>query len=315
VKCFIHERGCDIHHYELWENTTPHDLAHTDREIRKYWDANANNPERGAIAERFYTARALGASRSWHSYVKDQEIGLLPGNWNPAKKNLVIFNSSEDELASIGDEWRNPLYRNQLEGISRMVDSLKAYGESIHLYLRIHPNLKYVQNDDLKALLQMHGDHLSVIPPDDPVSTYALIKHADKVISFGSTVGIEAVYWGTPSILAGVTFYQNLGGTYIPGSHDELMEMINADLPAKDKTPALMYGFYLETFGTPYKYYRAMGLDEGTFKGHRVEVQPSRWMRFCHMARDRFEYLQGLLFVTSTRRRVLGWKGIWPGDR
>ena len=221
VTCYVHERGHDIHHYTVDKNTTTHDLAYMQKQICGQWERAAGDSKRNEIAEKYYLERSKGVVQAWYSFVVRQKEELLPASWNPAKKNVAIFNSSEDEYAATDAQWNNPLYANQLEGLQRIVQSLEADHDDVHFYLRIHPNLIGVNNKHTMALYDLRRDFFEIIPPDDPVSTYALIKHADKVLTFGSTVGIEAVFWGTPSIHAGRSFYQDLEGTYNPGSHEE----------------------------------------------------------------------------------------------
>ena len=281
VTCLIHERGCDLQHYELYRDTMPVDIAYVESEIAAYWDKAAADPKRDETGIRFFTERARGQVQNWYSFVTSQREGLLPEDWDPGKTNLVIFNSSEDEFAAIGDEWRNPLYPTQRDGLRRIIGSLGGWKENFHVYLRIHPNLRTVDNEDTRGVLRLSAPFLTVIPPDSPVSTYALIAQADRVLSFGSTVGIEAVYWGTPSILAGLSLYRDLGGTYNPGSHDELMTLLKTELSPKDKTAALMFGYYYASFGIRYKYYRATSVTQGTF---REQVLP-RSSLFGELAR------------------------------
>jgi hypothetical protein len=275
IKFFTHERGNDLQHYALYDRSLPHDLIYGKSEILKQWELAGLNPERNKIAAQFYLENRDGVVQSWYSYIKDQKENLLPPNWNRSKLNIAIFNSSEDEFAAIDDTWTNPLYRNQLEGLNKIVRSLSGNSGDIHLYLRVHPNLKSVDNDYLRSLLAIESEILTIIPADSPVSTYALLAHADKVLTFGSTVGIEAVYWGKPSISAGQAFYRDLGGTYNPGTHEELIELLKADLEPKGKEAALMYGYYMKTFGVPFKYFRATGVFGGEFKGEVIEG--GRW--------------------------------------
>ena len=270
VPCYVHERGHDIQHYAVEKNTTSHDLRHMQQQIRDQWERAVSDPRRNEIAEQFYIERSRGVIQSWYSFVERQKKDLLPPSWNSRRRNIAIFNSSEDEFAATDAQWDNPFYTNQLEGLQRIVRSLEADHDELHCYLRMHPNLNGVDNKHTRELYNLRRDFFEIIPPDDPVSTYALIKHADKVLTFGSTVGIEAVFWGTPSILGGRSYYQNLGGTYNPGSHEELISMLTADLSPKDRTVALMYGYYFQTFGTPFKYFRATGVVSGEFKGEVV---------------------------------------------
>jgi hypothetical protein len=95
------------------------------------------------------------------------------------------------------------------------------------------------------------------------------------VLTFGSTVGIEAVFWGTPSIHAGVSYYHHLGGTYNASSHEDVIALLKADLPPKDRTAAFVYGYYLNTYGIPFKYFQATGVGAGRFKGQAIFVRQS----------------------------------------
>jgi hypothetical protein len=308
VPCHIHERSKDLKHYNLYENAMPHELAYTERQIRLKWAEGQTDSQRNEIAEGFYFDRAKGVVQSWKSFIEDQQPGLLPTNWNTSKRNIAIFNSSEDEFVSIGDEWINPLYSSQQEGLERIIQSLSVPGHNIHLYLRVHPNLKGIENAQMRHLASLNSANLTVLPPEDPVSTYALIAHSNKVVTFGSTVGIEAVFWGTPSILAGQSFYRNLGGTYNPKSHEELMEMLDSDLTPKDKIAAHMYGYYMNASGIPFMYYEPINIHEGTFKGKRLIPMPTKWnaiqrtidrIRPIYFARD-------ALFALRSRWRATG---------
>jgi hypothetical protein len=285
----------------------PHDLAYADRQIKRLWQEAEGQPNRTETAERFYSDRSKGVVQSWYSFVTSQEAGRLPAGWDPAKRNIAIFNSSEDEFEALGDEYANPLYRTQQEGLERILTSIAQDPSNIHLYLRVHPNLKGQDNHQTRQLATLKADFLTVLPPDDPVSSYTLMRHAKTVLTFGSTVGIESVYFGTPSILAGPGFYQGLGATYNPSSHDELMTMLRADLPPKDKTPALMYGYYFNSFGTPFKYYKPLGMTKGEFKGQDLHEKPARWP-WLERATTRyraFRFGRYTLFTLRSRMRVL----------
>ncbi len=268
VECIIHERGHNIHYYELFNNILPHDLSNMDKRIRNCWVKTADDIHREEIGAQFYLDRAKGKEQSWYSFTVNQQKDLLPDNWNAQKKNIVIFNSSEDEFVALGSEWANPLYPDQFSGARKIIGSLEKKGLSnLNVYIRMHPNNKEMAQGDLNMWYQLKSEILSVIHPESAVDTYSLIRNADTVLTFGSTVGIEAVFWGKPSVLAGLSPYRNLGGTYNPASHDHLISLLIDDLQPKDKLPAIMFGFYMNTYGLPYKYYRAEGIGSGRFKG------------------------------------------------
>jgi hypothetical protein len=268
VTCLTHERGCDHDHYGTFKNTTTHDIALRHEQMTKLWE-ETDPEERERVGTLFFTERAEGAEQSWYSFTGRQEEGLLPTDWDTNKENIVIFNSSDDEFVAIGPSWQGPIYGNQTEGVERIVAALDGETNR-HLYLRVHPNLAAVDNEQTRAIARLSASHLTVIDADSPISTYSLVKAADKVLAFVSTVGIEAVFWGVPSILAGRSFYRPLQATFNPETHEELVALLKADLEPRPKEPALLYGHYMRSFGEKYRHYRPEGVFEGTFGGARV---------------------------------------------
>lgn len=246
----IFEEGCDINHYEIFWNATPHSIAYRDKSMREIW----NNGDRAQLIKKatdFYTNRAKGSSGygGMKSFTAQQEKGKLPDSWNPNYHNVVIYCSSEDEFAAIGDEWKNPLYDSQLDGLCAIAQSMKEHAGNTMIYLRMHPNLINLTNHFTRTCQSIAHERFEVIPPDSPISSYDLLFACDTVVSFASTMGIEATFWEKPSLLLGRCFYQHLDVAYQPSNHQEAMEYIHADLKPKDKEGALIYIAYFLSFG------------------------------------------------------------------
>lgn len=267
VKCLIHERGNSQNYYSLFENTSIHNIKNTQKLIKETWEkADPFNKE--AIAEKWYQTRIGGKMENWYSFLEDQ-IHTLPEGWDPNKINILICNSSEDEFASLGEEWKNPFYANQTEGILKMVTD-GAELSNVHFYLRIHPHLIKVNNENVKFLHELSFKNLTVIPAVSKISTYHLVKHASKIITFGSTIGIEATYLGKPSILAGKCLYSDLDVAYVPINHQHLIQLIKEEITPKPKEMALMVGYFFGTFGIHFKYYKPEDFINGTILGTRL---------------------------------------------
>ncbi len=91
-----------------------------------------------------------------------------------------------------------------------------------------------------------------------------------KRLFFGSTVGVEACYWGKPSILVGRSFYESINCCHVPSTRDELIAMMHTELAPKDKAAAIKYGYWEMRKGTEFEYFKPDGLFSGTFLNKRT---------------------------------------------
>jgi hypothetical protein len=308
VACSTIEVGHDKDHYELYHNTFPHDLEYVENEIRRYWDEAGHDPhERERQATQYYLDRSKGVEREFKSFVTSQHRGLLPAEFSPDRHNVVIFNSSEDEFASIGDAWRNPVYQDQLDGLRRIRNDVEKLPPNVSIYLRIHPHLAGLRKL-LDPLTELEGPRFRVIPPDSPVSTYDLMRACNTVLTFGSTTGIEAVFWGRPSVLVGISFYRNLGGNYLAASHEDVLRLIQTPLEPKSREAALIYGYYYATFGIPYKYYRAERLWTSPYRAdgafNNVRLQGGTFSHYVWAALRRLPPVERMLNQWYRRRAL-----------
>jgi hypothetical protein len=255
----------------------PHDLEVYQRSMEKLWN-QADPEEREAVGASLFEEKAKGIERQWYSYVTEQKKGQLPDGWDPACRNIAVFMSSEFEYAAVGPEWLNKLYKDQNEGLERIVASLEAADAPAHLYIRMHPHMRGIHNANLTRTRAIRSPKATVIPPESPISSYALLWACDKVLTFGSTVGIEAVYWGKPSVIAGPSYYHHLGATYNPADHEELIALLLAELKPKSKEAALKYGYHELRKGIEHVHYKAESPFKGTFKGRDLNAHVP-WVR------------------------------------
>ena len=305
VDCYIWDFGHDLQHYDLCRNGLPHELDLIYQRIIQQWQTTPDTHRRENLAKEFYIDRTHGVIPNWYSYLTRQKEGVLPENFDSQKHNIVIFSSSEDEFEGIDEDWDKTLYSDQLEGVRLIADSF-ASEPAFHFFLRLHPNLRRVHNLYTNQLRALTRPNLTVIQPDDAISTYALMGAAEKVLTFGSTMGVEAAYWGKPSILAGRAWYEKLGSTYNPSSHAELIEWLKTDLPPKSKEGALKYGYFMQTYGEPYKYYRGTSPHTGAFKDTVVRARwPLEYLVNIHRG-YKLRQILSWPFVLATRKRVWG---------
>lgn len=227
-------------------NDIPHSIIALNKKFEKCWLTSIDSEEvRDKVARSFFENRRNAVFAGDKIYVKDQEEGLLPKEWRDDVENIVIFNSSEDEFCAVSKEFDdNAFFLSQIEGIKAIVEHYKD-DNTKHFTLRVHPNLMKVAYRYHYDLYKFNYPNLTVVSADSPISTYALMDAASKIIVFGSTTGIEAVYWGKPVICLAASFYLPMDITYTPKTLNDLWGYIDAKyLPCKYNERVLMYGYY-----------------------------------------------------------------------
>lgn len=278
VECMIHERGQDLQHYGLFRNAMPHEIAATVKRVEDDWAASElDEEEKRRIGASWFEGRPKGQMGSWISFVAGQGEASLPDEWRSGRHNVVLFTTSEFEFVSIGKEWGSPLFTTPHAATMEIAREISRRCRS-HLTIRIHPNPEGAKSSNVREALGIDLPHVTVIAPESDVSTYALMRAADVVVTSGSTTGVEATFWKTPSVLAGPGLYSGLGAAHEPRSVEELYELLEKpDLEVADRDAALRYGFHQATRGEPHVHFQPTGITAGTFKGERL--RPSRLQR------------------------------------
>jgi hypothetical protein len=254
-------------------------------EMNELWNKNYNNKEILDNAHRyFYNKKNRIHQIKVEGFADNQKVNFLPDNFDTTKKNIAIFNSTIDEYAAV-EGWENRLYKpDETAGIEKILESFKS---SMHyvFYLRVHPNMKNVKITTSQlvdiSLLSKKYNNLKVIWSSEKIDTYRLMESCDAIITFGSTIGIEAAYWGKPSILLGRALYENLDCIYKPQNHSELVALLNSNLSPLNNYTALKYAMREITHGTPYLYYKETKIKNGLALGKykNIIINPSKILR------------------------------------
>jgi hypothetical protein len=265
VSIYVHERGPEFNQYSLTKNTYPHSIRYVEDQILKYAEDETSQKEKERIGSQWFIDRQKHAFQNWTVYTKKQKDGYLPMEMSKHSFKIAIFNSSEDEMVAI-EEWQNPYYLTQNEGIEKILADLE--NDDIHFYLRVHPNLKNIDNSQTRNLHRLKAEYknLTLIDADSEISTYDLVKAVDMVITLGSSVGIEASFMNVPSIVMGKNPYLILDTCIQPINHKAMLQIIK-DFKEKNFIPkkskkSYLYGYYMKSYGKPYKYVRQTGVTQ-----------------------------------------------------
>ena len=71
-------------------------------------------------------------------------------------------------------------------------------------------------------------DNVRIVGPADPISSYALLGLSDLVLTYASTIGLEAAVRGLPVVVSAKTHYRGCGFTIDAASHEEVERCLEA---------------------------------------------------------------------------------------
>ena len=278
IPIFMHERGGDMNSYMLFENSLPHSLLFWDKLIKEY--RLTKEPEfildNGS---KYYSRKFSGEGLNWHSFVSDQQKNKLPHNIHKYPVKIGVFMSSEFEFAAVSPEWDEKPYPDQNQGILRICNEMND--SRYHFFIRAHPNMRGHSNSHLNYLENNTPTNASFISPESEISSYALLKNCDVILTFGSTMAVEACYWGKPSINAGPAPYRSLNIGVKCNTHSEVIKALKGDWKVGSKDDAILYGAMMATYGIPFKHVKMETPFKGTFKGKDANKITSPWRRIA----------------------------------
>lgn len=234
---FLHDRaaamaaesiGIPFVSYDQGGHDTDFDLTVDDTHD---WDAlqrrmltlyqNWDPEERDELGSRWFLDRTQHLDKSNSLFVEAQKIGSIV-DFPINKKIVVYFSSSGDEIVELDLDWDS--YFNGQENALRLVGQICAEDSNIYFIVRSHPHKRHKPKHDVQewisAVEKTNPDlHLD---PHSEVDSYALMRAADLVITYGSTSGVEAAFAEKPVIVLGPSAYNILGCATQVMNEDEL---------------------------------------------------------------------------------------------
>lgn len=232
--------------------STTHDWADLQNRMLRMWDSWPQD-EREHIGAEWFMNRQNHREPGIRFFVEFQERGNLDGVPKDARPLVAFFSSSPDEQAELDVDW-NEYFGSQPEALEALATAVNSV-QGAQLVVRTHPHMRLKPKADLsdwreavrKAKPTAHFD------ADDAVDSYALMKEADIVVTYGSTSGVEAAFIGKPVIVMGPSAYDLLGCVTRVQTADEVQALIK-DPPATSPTHALPFGLMMQRRGFNFEF-------------------------------------------------------------
>jgi hypothetical protein len=201
---------------------------------------------------------------------------------NSAKEILTIFTSTDYEVKSFDDyKILGDSNLDQTSVIKAMSKS-QSLLEKYEIFVRWHPNSNKSgpldKERNRECILESKG--IFHIRASDNLNSYTLLDQSNVIVTFGSTMGIEAAAKGKISILAATSAYSNLEAVHEPSSLEELFALLSTDLRPLPVENALKWGWWKNTFGMQMKYVK---LSDNNFYLESIPIK-------CHYLRSIEKY-------------------------
>jgi hypothetical protein len=246
------------------------------------WEGLAWNESLAAALDDYMQARATGA-KDWISY--HDGAGPSLANLRPhfgidlSKPTVTAFTNI---LWDAQVFYRSNAFPNMLDWL---VETIRHFGKrtDLQLVVRVHP--AEVQNPlksrqtviaELARLFPRLPDNVHIIPPEAKVNSYALARHSNAAIIYGTKMGVELSYMGIPTIVAGESWVRNKGITLDASSRDEYLALLEklplpGGLDDETKLRASKYAFHFFFRRTiPFEF---LTVQKGSWPPYQVELE------------------------------------------
>lgn len=224
---FIFSHDDTYHHTMLSEPTTN-------------WENMSWTPETEAELLDYLKSRWDG-TRDWisiHEKSQGSESDIAAGlSIDPSKPCIGLLTNVVWEAQA---HYRGNAFPNMVEWV---LESVRYFAKrtDLQLIIRVHPaelgggmpSRQPIINEIRTAFPNLPAN-VFIIPPESPISTYAVMLRCDSVIIYGTKTGVELTSLGVPVIVAGEAWIRNKGVTLDASSPDEYFELLNR-LPLKKR--------------------------------------------------------------------------------
>jgi len=206
------------------------------------------------------------------------------------RKYVVFYTSSDDEIAGLWDENSRPL-GEQVDAINQLIEYFKKV-TNYKLIIRIHPNLvNKSKTEQFRWSKFDQSENIQIITADKKIDSYELMMKSSGVMSYGSTIGLEAAYNRIPSAVLCHSFYDLLGPVDLVLSIKDLTEWIEKlhklsdEELKKRQTSALIRGFYMSEAGKHFTNAKIYEVGEGSWRCNTYlgfKIEPSKLVRIYY---------------------------------
>ena len=267
--------------YRVIKNSTPHLIQTTVKPPPNYLKSRIKQKIKIANSYIFNKDKFFKKIKmqNFNLTQKKKEIPLI----NKNLRNISIFPSRLDEFESIKG-LKNKIYKpDDTAGLRKILNSFKNKKE-FFFFVRLHPNMRQlkINSSQMKDLFKLNKEfhNLKMIWPESEIDSYELIKNTEKVITFGSTITLEACFMKKPVISLNNNLFTQLNCAYTPKKHSNLIKLIEKkSLKPKNWKNSLFFFDYYTNRGRKFKFFKKKG-ENIFYKGKKIEIPKINYLKY-----------------------------------
>jgi hypothetical protein len=290
----FYEIGGDGTNQERWilHENSPHDRIEHQNSIKKHFERSAPNLK---LVDEWFQQRHPGGENIFAQKFQSKI------DTNSLDNYFVYFSSSDDEISAISSDW-NSTWGKQLNAVIALIDFFITRPD-LKLVIRVHPNQKNKSVQDKKKwkALPSMANNILVYNFDSNIDSYQLLTNAKGVITYGSTIGVEAAYLKKPSALLANSRWNSIIPHQYLQSKEEIANWVDKVNLGKEPSNveieacylgSVMWGHYMKTAGSDWdtvkikKDFRKINvgyLDGRSLKPPILIIAISRFIRFLRL--------------------------------
>jgi len=195
------------------------------------------------------------------SQAREDEIMAYLQSRQRGDRDWIWFNRNAsqdvDQFAStVGLDWSKPVvgmltnvvwdaqlhypanaFRSMLDWLIKTIAYFQRRPD-LQLLIRVHPGelappggvtmSRQPAAEEIRKAFPRLPKNVFVIPPENPLSTYAAMDRCDSVIIYGTKTGVELTSFGIPVIVAGEAWIRNKGLTLDASSEADYLKILDS---------------------------------------------------------------------------------------
>jgi len=236
VPIAFYEAGGVLKKYDFYNHPT-HDIAALSKRTWELFDQGCSREVISFLASAWFDPR-----------LKGETPVLLPGSppkleqasISDADFDVVYFSSSSDELEFNVESGVEAKQRSRLTLLHQA-----CRDRGLSLTVRTHPNMRLKSRQeqaDWSAFLETLAG-IRIISQNVNLDAYQLVKRSSMVVTFASTIGIESIYLGKPTLITGPAIYSDIPGLSKADSYEDIDAFLSNPVTTNRDT-AIAYGAF-----------------------------------------------------------------------